>query len=79
MHTFAVEKAVGKDSMLDGQISGELSTDGKIIELNYGLKQCRMYKTFKGISEQEAFEQICAGNFGILTEAKKDFRLNKRV
>lgn len=62
-YTFAVEKAVGKDSMLDGQISGELSTDEKIVELNYGLKQCKMYKTFKGISEQEAFEQICAGKF----------------
>lgn len=49
--------------MLDGQISGELSEDGKIVELSYGLKQCKMYKTFKGISEQEAFEQIRSGKF----------------
>ena len=62
-YTFTVEKLVEKDSMLDGQISGELSEDGKIVELSYGLKQCKMYKTFKGISEQEAFEQIRSGKF----------------
>lgn len=61
--TFTVERQVEKERMLDGQISGELSEEGKIIELNYGLKQCKMYKMFEGVSEQEAFEQICSGKF----------------
>lgn len=62
-YTFTVEQQVEKDGMLDGTISGELSEEEKILELNYGLKKCKPYKSFVGISEQEAFEQICSGKF----------------
>lgn len=62
-YRFSVEKFMENGSMMDGQISGELSEDGKILEVHYGLKQCKIYKSFKGISEQEAFKQICSGKF----------------
>ena len=49
--------------MLDGEINGELNEENKFLDINYGLKKCKFYKFFQGISEREAYEQICSGKF----------------
>lgn len=63
IYTFNIDPVMGNNNLTEGEISVKVSEEKEIIELNYGLKQCKMYKKFEGISEQEAFEQICSGQF----------------
>ncbi len=62
-YTFTVNQLVENGVMLDGEINGELNEENKFLDINYGLKKCKFYKSFQGISEREAYEQICSGKF----------------
>ena len=48
---------------LDGSIVVEYMDNGKIAGINYGVITSEMYKEFRILSEKEAYEMICDGNF----------------
>ena len=48
---------------LDGSLVVEYMDNGKIAGINYGVITSKLYKEFPIVSEQEAYEMICAGNF----------------
>ena len=62
-YKFRVDMLLQENYVLDGTLTCDLYSDGKIGELNNQIKQAGLYKEFPVISQWEAYQRICDGEF----------------
>lgn len=62
-YQFWVEQMIKGNQMIDGYISCTYNENGCMSHINYDLLTCELYKEFEIISEQEAYDMICEGEF----------------
>ncbi|MCD8118818.1 MAG: VanZ family protein [Lachnospiraceae bacterium] len=62
-YSFTADRVMDGDNMWDGTLSCTLYDNGRCGYITNYFIECEPYKEFSLISEQEAYEEICAGKF----------------
>lgn len=62
-YQFQVNQLLGDNTLSDGSLTCDYYDNGCFANINYSIFTCEFYKDFATISEQEAYEKICAGEF----------------
>jgi len=62
-HSFTVEQSVDGAVMIDGSLRCRYAQDGTVREIENGLLSYRYYGEVDVISPEEAWKQVCRGNF----------------
>ncbi len=62
-YSFTADCIMDGDNMLEGTLSCTLYDNGRCGNITNNIIKCEPYREFSLISEQEAYEKICAGKF----------------
>ncbi len=76
-YQFSLNQVIQNDVMYHGTLSCTYYDNGKLGKINNNMIECRAYKEFGIISEQEASERIKEGKFGYYTNEPLDIMLGE--
>lgn len=62
-YTFTVNQYVSDGVLFDGVLTCDYYESGKMGRIRNGILKCVPYKVFPAISQREAYEKLCAGEF----------------